>query len=174
MPTAGIFKVTNQILSHPTWDIVLVFALLGAGFFYGISAGKRRMAATLLYTYVAFAVSAALPVEKWFGSSVPALHIFFLKAGFFLGIFFLLSFFLGSRKSRGFAPASAWWQIFFLSFLQVGLLIHLLLQFLSSEEMQLLAPLTKNIFANPSWHPWWLALPVVFLIFLKRFESREE
>ena len=174
MPSASILKVTDQILSHPTWDIVLVFALLAAGFFYGISAGKRRIAATILYSYVALTVSLALPVERWFGYS-DALDIFFIRAGAFLAFFILLAFLLGSRRGRGgFAPASSWWQIFLLSFLQVGLLIHLIIQFLPQEKIKFLAPLTKNIFANPSLHVWWLVVPIAILVILRRFESREE
>lgn len=174
MPTAGIFKVTDQVLSHPTWDIVLVFALLAAGFFYGISAGKRRIAATILYTYAALTVSLAFPVERWLGYS-EALDIFFIRSGAFLAFFLVLAFLLGSRRGRGgFAPASAWWQIFLLSFLQVGLLIHLIVGFLPPEKIKLLAPLTKNVFANPVLHIWWLAVPIIILMLLRRFEAREE
>lgn len=173
MPTTGIFKATDQILSHPTWDIVLIFALLAAGFFYGISAGKRRMAATLLYTYAAFAVASALPLEKWFGFSSDV-DRFFIKAGSFLAFFLLLAFLLGSRKGRGFAPASSWWQIFLLSFVQVGLLIHLVLVFLPAEKSKLLAPLTKTVFANANLHHWWLLASLVLIVFLKRLESRDD
>ena len=169
----AVFKsVAERILSHPTWDVLLVFALLGAGFFYGISAGKRRIAATLLYTYAAYTVSAALPLEKWF-SALPGLNPFFIRAGSFLVAFFFLALFLGAKKSRSFAPAGAWWQIFLLSLLQAGLIIHILLQFLPLEKVKLLAPLTKNVFVNPNWHFWWLFVPLLFLIFLKKFESSD-
>lgn len=163
----------TRILSHPTWDIILLFALLAAGFFYGISAGKRRIAATILYTYVALAVSSALPLEKWV-SAGGDMEKFYIRAGAFLGIFILLALTLGSRRTRSFAPASAWWQIFLLSFLQIGLLIHTTLGFLSADKIKLLAPLTKNVFANPNFHIWWLAVPLLVLIILKRIESRED
>lgn len=163
---------TEQIWSNPTWDLILVFALLAIGFFYGISTGKRRIAATLIYTYVALAVFSALPLDK-LNQIIGVKEGFFLNIGAFLLIFFLLAFLLGSRKSRGFAHPGAWWQIFLLSFLQVGLLIHSLLNFLPPEKIKLLAPLTKNLFANPDLRIWWLVIPITLVIILRRFESRE-
>ncbi len=169
---AFLKTATEQIWSHPTWDLILVFALLAIGFFYGISTGKRKIAATLIYTYVALAVFSALPLNK-LNQILGVKEEFFLKIGVFLIIFLLLVFLLGSRKSRGFAPAGAWWQIFLLSFLQVGLLIHTLLNFLPPEKIKILAPLTKNLFANPHLHIWWIIIPIALVIILRRFESQD-
>lgn len=171
-----------RILSHPTWDIAVVFALIACGFFYGISAGKRRIAGGIVYTYVAFTIASAaassapfktklLSAETWFEAGLDS---FLLRSGVFLGIFLLLAFTLGSRRSRGVAPASGWWQIFLLSFLQVGLLIHIILSFLPQDKIKLLAPVTQSIFVNPSLHIWWLVVPIAVLILMRRFEAREE
>ena len=168
-----IKTATEQIWSHPTWDLILIFALLAAGFFYGLMAGKRRIAATIIYTYVALAISSALPLNTWVSSS-SEMDKFFIKAGAFVFLFLVLSFFLGSRRGRGFAPASSWWQIFLLSFLQMGFLIHSVFQFLPNEKIKLLAPLTKKVFANPDFHIWWLIVPIAVLIFLRRLETRDE
>src|SRR3989344_5501452 len=99
MPQLAQINDITRILSHPTWDIIVVFALLAAGFFYGISAGKRRIAATIIYTYVALATTSALLKSDFnsvllksdFGTS------FFISAGIFLIIFLVLAFTLGSR-----------------------------------------------------------------------------
>lgn len=173
MPPLDFIKTTAAVIwSHPTWDLILVFALLAIGFFYGISTGKRRIAATLIYTYVALTIFSALPLDK-LNQIAGIKEEFFLKIGAFGVIFILLAFFLRSRKSRGFAPAGAWWQIFLLSFLQVGLLIHTLLNFLPQEKIKLLAPLTKKLFANPDLHIWWIVIPIAAVIILRRFESQD-
>lgn len=173
LPQLTFLKTTTeQIWSNPTWDLILVFAMLAIGFFYGISTGKRRIAATLIYTYVALAVFTALPLAK-LNQIAGVKEEFFLKIGAFLIIFILLAFFLRSRKNRGFAPATAWWQIFLLGFLQMGLLIHTLLNFLPQEKIKLLAPLTKKFFANPDWHIWWIVIPIATVIILRRFESQD-
>ena len=170
---------TAEILSHPTWDILLVFALLAGGFFYGISAGKRRIAATIIYTYVTIAVTSALPIERLASSPAggffPGTSPFWIETGAFLAIFILLALLLGSsRQRRGFAPASSWWQVFLLSFAQVGLLIHIVLGFLPGEQIETLAPLTRTVLANPAYHLWWLLAPLIILVLLSRFEAREE
>jgi len=158
-----------NVLSHPTWDIVVIFALIAGGFFYGISAGKSRIAATLLYTYVAFGVFSVLPLSSWF-KGFNEVEELWVKTGIFLGLFLLLAFALGSRKNRGFAPASAWWKIFLLSFLQMGLVIHILLSFLPPGRFEL-APITKTVFANPAYTIWWFLAPLLVLIFLRRIEN---
>ncbi len=153
-------NTAEQLWSHPTWDLSLIFAILAAGFFYGISAGKRRIAVAIIYTYVAFGVATVLPIAD-----------FSIRAGAFIAIFVLIVWLLGSRRSRGFAPPGSWWQIFLLSFLQVGFLAHLTLTFLPQEKIALLAPLTKNVFANPELHLWWMVSPIAVLVILKRLED---
>ena len=168
------FVTLVSVFSHPTWDLVVIFALLSAGFFYGIMAGKRRIAATIMYTYVAFALTSVLPLEK-FSAAFDEAQAFFASLGVFFAIFLLLAFFLGSRRgAAGRAPASSWWQIFLLSFLQVGFLIHIFLGFLPSDKITALAPITKNVFANPDLRLWWFVAPIAIVLFLRRLEAREE
>lgn len=164
---------TAQIWSHPTWDLILLFALIAGGFFYGISFGKARIAATIIYTYVALVITLAVP-EQWFSKITDMAGGVLVKAGVFIIIFFALAFFLGARrKNRGFVPAGSWWQVFILSFLQVGLFIHIQLGFLPQMTIDTLAPLTKSVFANPNYHIWWMVLPISVLIFLKRIDERK-
>jgi len=167
----GAISATAQaIWSHPTWDIVSIFALLAGGFFYGILAGKSRIAATIIYTYVAYALFLALPLSAWL-KNFSETEEFFAKVGLFIVIFLLLALSLGSRRNRGFAPASSWWKIFLLSFLQTGLLIHIFLSFLPPGKFEILAPVTKTTFADPAYHIWWLVIPVVIVIIMKRLET---
>ena len=166
----AISATAQQIWSHPTWDIVSIFALLSGGFFYGIFAGKSRIAATIIYTYVAYALFLALPLDAWF-KNFSEVEEFFAKVGIFAILFILLAMTLGSRRGRGFAPASSWWKIFLLSFLQTGLLIHILLSFLPSGRFEILAPVTKTLFANPAYHIWWLVIPILAVIIMKRLET---
>lgn len=166
----------QSIFSHPTWDIVSVFAVAAIGFFYGIAAGKTRIAATLLYTYVAYAVFSALPVEQLLVRlNFVSLGVggFFGKSVLFLVLFLILALALGTKLRKGMARAGAWWQIFLLSFLQAGLFIHLIVTMLPPEIVVLFAPVTKTVFANPNVHVWWLVVPLLILVVLKRLESQE-
>ena len=167
-------SVTVEIISHPTWDILLIFALLAGGFFYGISSGKRKIAATIIYTYVAFAITAAIPVE-WFLSLTGTIKDIFIKPAIFVIILIALIFLFGTRhKKWRFAPANSWWKVFILSFTEIGFFIHLFLDFLPPHIVVTLAPITKNVLANTNYHVWWMIMPIVVIILLKRFEGKEE
>ena len=168
-----IFTYTGEILSHPTWDLIFLFLLIAIGFFYGLWAGKRMIISTIIYTYVALALVPILPVEI-LARALQFKDIFFLKIGIFLTAFMLLVALLGRGGARAFSARTSWWQVFLLSFVQAGLLIHIMLGFLSPEKAKLLAPLTRNFFANPDLRLWWLLGPLVILIFICWFEWKEK
>lgn len=171
MVELGAISLTAQaIWSHPTWDLILIAVLLCGGFFYGLFAGKQRIAATIIYTYVALAVFRALPLSIWL-KGLGEDEEFFAKAGMFFGTFLLLALILGSGKRKGMAPAGSWWKIFLLSFLQVGLLIHIFLTLIPPGKFEILAPLTKNIFADPSYTLAWLIVPIITVVILRRLEA---
>lgn len=164
----------DQILSHPTWDILLIFFFISAGFFYGISAGKRRIVSALLFTYVAIAVFPLLPVEKIAGI-VEIKTIFYVKSALFAALFFTLYFLLGNKKLRfGFSKGESWWQLFLLSFLQVGLLLNTIFTLLPPEKIKILAPVTREIFAKPQTKIWWYILPLLALFIIKIAERKDE
>ena len=170
---AALQTTATTILSHPTWDILLLFVLIAVGFFYGISAGRRKIISSIIYTYVALALVPAIPIER-VGKLLNIQNFFFLKVGAFLFIFLLLIVLLSRGGARAFSASSSWWQVFVLSFVQAGLLIHIILSFLPTEKIKELAPLTKTVFANPNFHIWWLVGPVIILILIRKTELREE
>lgn len=160
-------------LSNPSWDIVLILAFVGAGFFYGVAMGKRRIISSILFTYIAFALFSVLPQEKvlsWFQFLDP----FAAKIVIFLAIFIAIYILLGSRSSRSPVRASAWWQVFLLSFVQVGFLFNIITGFLPKETIQTLAPIIKTVFVNPLFRPWWFLFPILLVVFFKRWGKGDE
>lgn len=175
MPTkelAAIKVTAEQILGHPTWDLISLFVLVAIGFFYGISAGKRMIVSTIIYTYVALALLPVLPIDKL--SAISQSSAAFTKIGAFIAIFFLLAVFLKRGGAQSFAVGNPWWQVFLLSFIQAGLLIHIALGFLPEAQRNLLAPLTKAVFVNPSLKILWLFGPLIILVILRWFDYRAE
>lgn len=175
MPTqelAALKVSAEQILGHPTWDLISLFLLIAIGFFYGISAGKRMIVSTIIYTYVALALLPVLPIDKL--AVISQSSAAFTKIGAFLAIFFLLAVFLKRGGAQSFAVGNPWWQVFLLSFIQAGLLIHVSLGFLPKEQMDMLAPITRSVFVNPSLKILWLFGPLVILIILRWFDYRAE
>ena len=161
-----------EILSHPTIDLIVLFALIAGGLFYGLIAGRRKIISSLMLTYVAIALFPVLPVDAVAASMGMKDKSVAIMAAF-VALFILLVLFLGARR-RGFGHSTSWWQIFLLSFLQMGLLIHIVLGFLGPEKVKTLAPLTRAVFASPALHVWWLAVPVAALIFIRHLIHRDE
>ena len=159
-------------LSHPTIDVIVLLTLIGGGLFYAFFAGRRKLISSLMLTYMAIAVFPVLPIET-LRKITGAGNTPVIPMASFAILFFLLVLFLGARR-RGFGHSTSLWQIFLLSFLQVGLLIHIILGFLPPEKINALAPLTRAVFANPSLHVWWLLVPVVVLIFIRHLIHRDE
>ena len=163
----GIHTSAAQLLSHPTWDLILIFVMIAIGFFYGISRGRHKMISTVINTYVALAVFNAVPVKTLAGYFRTE-NLFLVKTGIFFAIFLPLIFLMNRGRPRYLRSSIAWWQVFLLSFIQAGLLIHIVFSFLPAETAKNLAPLTRSFFANTNLTVWWLGLPLLFLIFLRR------
>lgn len=163
----GLHATTSQILSHPTWDIVLIFVMIAIGFFYGISRGRHKMVSSVINTYVALAVFNVVPIES-IAHYIKVENLFIVKTIVFFAIFLPLIFLMSRGRPRYFKSTISWWQVFLLSFIQTGLLIHIVFSFLSPETTKQLAPLTKSFFANTNLTIWWLTIPLLFMIFLRR------
>ena len=162
-----------KILSHPTWDLILIFVLVGGGLFWAFMAGRRKIVSTIMLTYVALALFSVVPTERL--TAPLGLRDPYLGAvGIFVILFAVLVWLLGARRTRPFSPGGPWWQVLVLSFAQVGLLIHIALSFLPAERAGLLAPLTRRVFADPSVHLWWLLSPIILLVIIRRLAMREE
>ncbi len=157
----------QNILSHPTWDVVTLFAFLAVGFFYGISAGVRKIGATILYTYAAYAVASVASAEalaRTF-SSEP----FVARIGIFCAVFLVLVLSFGIRPAAG-RGDSPWWKLFLLSFLQAGLFMAIVLSFLPAAYAGSLAPLTKTLFGGAGAAVWWIVSPLGVLVVLRWIE----
>lgn len=164
---SGAQATAGQILSHPTWDIILIFTMIAIGFFYGISRGRHKMVSSVINTYVALALFNAVPIGA-IAHYLKTGNLFAIKTGIFFAIFSPLVFLMNRGRPRYLRSNIAWWQVFLLSFIQTGLLIHIVFSFLSPEVTKNLAPITKSFFANTNLTIWWLALPLLFLIFIRR------
>lgn len=164
---SGAQVTAGQILSHPTWDIILIFVMIAIGFFYGISRGRHKMVSSVINTYVALALFNAVSIDaiaKMFRTD----NLFIVKTAVFFAIFLPLVFLMNRGRPRYLRSNISWWQVFLLSFIQTGLLIHIVFSFLSPEITKSLAPITKSFFANTNLTIWWLGLPLLFLIFIRR------
>jgi len=160
-------------LSHPTVDVGIIFTLLAGGLFWAFVAGRRKVVSTIMLTYIALAISPALPTDRII-SSIGLRDRSLGAIGAFLILFLLLALFLGARRGRAFGIVGPWWQTLALSFLQVGLLIHIVFSLLADDKKNMLSGFTRRIFTDPSTHLWWLLAPILFLAIVRRLSLRED
>lgn len=173
LPYASALTSAGAILAHPTVDIGVIFVLFAGGLFWAFVAGRRKVVSTIMLTYIALAVFPALPTS-WLLSFIAIRNHAIGAIGVFILLFLLLALFLGARRGRAFGIVGPWWQTLALSFLQMGLLIHIIFSFLAEDKANVLSGFTRNIFTDPAVHLWWLLAPILFLIIVRRLSMRED
>lgn len=161
------------IFSHPTWDVLLIMLLVGGSLFWSFTAGRRKIVSTIMVTYVALAIFPAIPVVR-LTALLGVRDQFVTSIGIFLILFVLMVWLLGARRGRFFAPGASWWQVFLLSLVQGGFLMHIILSLLPASQTAQLSFLTRRVFLDPTVHVWWLVTPAILLIIIRRIALRDE
>jgi len=141
-----------SLIKNPAWDAVLVFMLVAAGFFWGISGGKKKMAMGIVAIYVLTALFPFVSVDYLASGRAPN-EAFMFGAGAFLILLVLLALFL-LRAFRGvWKEDGAWWEILVFAILAAGFLMTSLIGLaqpsIAKNNFLNLSPLTLKLFADP-------------------------
>jgi len=153
-------------LSNPAWDVVALLAFGVLGFIYGVMSGRGRLVAMLFGLYVAkLLFDNAWFLDKFIGA-FPPFQQFFANVGIIAALTFIFSYIFAKCFSGRVLVGERWWQIFLLSFLEVGLAASIIFSVLPSIEPYTFSPLVKTLFASPNVLFWWLLLPAVALFFI--------
>ncbi len=157
----------SKILSHPTWDLVLIIFFIAAGFFYGLSSGRSRLITVLFSLYIYAIIFENFSYLDPFIKGRPIIETFLFRIVIF-GILILLLSALFSRilNRDNVSGTRVWWQIFLLSFLETGLLMSFVFKLLPAKEIFDFSPVVQNFFASDRAFFWWLTLPIVALFFI--------
>ena len=162
-------ETISKILTHPTWDVLVVLFFIAAGFFYGISAGKTKLIAVLFSLYVSATVFKNLSYLDFLTKGRSLFGTFLVRGAVFAILVLLLIILFNKFLSRDYTSGTrVWWQIFLLSFLEVGLLMSLIFQLLPVKNLFAFSPVVENIFASSKAFFWWLILPLVALFVIVR------
>ena len=159
-----------SLLKNPAWDAVLVFMLVAAGFFWGVSGRKKKMALGILALYALLAVFPYIPVDSFAAGRSPS-EVFMFRAGVFLTLLILLALFLiRSLRSASGYYGGLWWEILILSILAAGFLAASIIKLAPDEVIKNnllgLSPRVLQFFALSAFVKWWFILPIFGVIFL--------
>lgn len=159
----------------PSWDLfILLFWIVGSVLF-AFAAGRGRMLTILVSTYMAQLLVIQAPFfskiagERFnvAGSTLAELAAFVVL---FLIFFIFLSRYAFKSSLDGRQIISLPFVLIF-TFLQVGLLINIILNYLPDQVQNAFSPLIQLLFLHPNSGFIWLLLPVIFLILVGRFVS---
>lgn len=160
-------ETISRILAHPTWDLLVVFFFIAAGFFYGITSGKTKLIAVLFSLYVSGLLLENFSYVKFLTKGQTLFEVFLIRGAVFAVLVILLAILFNKLLWRDNMPGTrVWWQVFLLSFLEVGLLMSFVFQLLPAKELFKFSPIVENIFASSKAFFWWLVLPLIALFFI--------
>jgi len=159
----------SSVLSHPTWDVLVIFFFIAAGFFYGFSAGIKRLIAVLFGLYTGQLIFENLHFLDFFVKGMDLTEIFLFRIVAFAIIVLILSYFFSKTIfTGGYGETKIWWHIFLLSFLEVGLLMSVVFRLFPASDIFTFSPVVSYVFASRGAFFWWLVLPLCALFVIMR------
>jgi len=146
-----------------TQDVSLVLIILLASFLFGILVGRNRIMAVLISTYVSFAMVSVIPETLWpddnykFFAFLGILAVLTLANRRFLDVYF-------SGTGSGFLG-----KIFFISFLEIILILSIGLSFLPTKEALGYVSSSAYGYLVSGWAKIiWMVAPLLFMFFFGR------
>jgi len=160
-------EAISKILTNPTWDILVLFFFLALGFFYGITAGIKRLLSMLFAIYVSILLFINFKYLDFFVEGKSILEVFFFRLVIFLILIVLLCIIFNKIVFSELDKNKKWTRAIILSlllsFLEIGLLISAVFQFLPAKGLFSFSPIVEKFFASEETFFWWLALPLIAL-----------
>lgn len=162
MQLEKIFKSFG--LSSASAELVtLVLVMLAVTVAFWLLVGRFRLHSVLINIYISFALAWSLPKNLISDNSTLALMLFLIS----IVLLTLMGRYTFDIHLSG--SGLAYWQIFIMSFLEIGLIVSLSVFFVGDKI--LLKYISKDAlfyFASPWAKFVWLSLPLAFLIYINK------
>lgn len=165
------FKYLSAInLSHPTWDLILLFLILIIGFLSAVLFGKSRLVVVLFSSYVSYLILSIISLEG-FTTNLETGEIFMLKAALFFGLliilFLILSRSLAAPQLR-FKGDGGIISVLFFSLSLVVMQAAIVLSYLPKQFGVFLAPISKWLFLSSYSLLIWIIFPIIVIFWIGR------
>lgn len=153
----------------PSWDLFIALFFVASALIYGFSLGRDRIIVILVSLYMALAVVNSAPFIHNLNTQINiSTSLFAFQVSTFLGVFLALFFFLSRSallRSLGTASgAGPWWQVLLFSILHSGLLVSIVLSFMPTEMLNILAEPTREIFTSEFGRFIWITMPIIAMM----------
>ncbi len=143
--------------------VTVLLVMLAIAVIFWLAVGKKRLHNSVMNIYLSFALVQVLPIDL-IGTSKNLPVLIFLILLVLLTLIGRYTFDIGLSGS-----GLAYWQIFLMSFFEVGAIFSVVATFLGDK--QLLQYVSKDAlfyFTSPWAKFSWLALPLLFLIYINK------
>ena len=159
-------KVFNSFgLSASSAQLVtLALVLLAVTVAFWLLVGRKRLHSVLMNIYISFVLTQAIPKDVIGVANLNYLVVIFLAIIILLTVMGKYTFDIQLSGS-----GLAYWQLFVMSFLEVGLIVSIAAFFVGDKT--LLKFLSKDAlfyFTSPWAKFLWLALPLAFLVYINK------
>lgn len=139
--------------------LTLVFVLFFISVIFWLLIGRFRLHNFLINTYISFAMVQVLPKDVTSLNSYAPVLLFLT----FIVVLTLMNHYLFDIHQVG--SGLALWQVFVMSFLEVGLLVSILLPYVPTKEvLKYISKDALGYFTLPWSRVVWMVLPLLFLI----------
>lgn len=143
--------------------LTLVFVMFFVSVIFWLLIGRFRLHNFLINTYISYALVQVMPTDALAMSKYAPIVLFFL----FIVVLTLMNEYLFDIHQTG--SGLALWQVFMMSFLEVGLLLSIIVPYVPQKE--LLKVVSKEAllyFSSPWAKVGWMAVPLVFLVVVNK------
>ncbi len=159
----------------PSWDLFIVLFWIVASVIYAFAAGRGRILTILMSVYISRLIVLEAPfLSEQVAKKLPNASLSLQQLATFVILFIILFIFLGRYAFKTSADSRRMSSIPFgivFAFLQIGLLINIVVQYLPQAYRDNMAPLLQFLFLKDPASFIWLVLPIIFLIVLGKFIS---
>ena len=160
----------------PSWDLfILMFWIVGSVLF-AFASGRGRMLTILVSTYMAQLLVIKAPFFSSIASSRFNVTSTMAQLAAFVVLFLIFFIFLSRyafKSSLDGKQITSLPFVLIFTFLQVGLLVNIILNYLPDQIKNSFSPLIQFLFLQPQATFVWLIAPVAFLIIAGRFVSEK-
>ncbi len=163
----------NFSWQDPTWDLFVFGFWVIAALIYAFASGHGRILTILMSVYISKLLVIEAPflseavADKFGVMSLPLQQLLTFMI-LFVVLFVFLGKFAFKTAADGRKLSAVGFGIVF-SFLQIGLLINIILNFLPETAQQNFTPIVSLLFLQPLSTFVWLILPIGFLVFLGKY-----
>lgn len=143
--------------------VTLVLVILAITVAFWLLVGRFRLHSVLINIYISFSLVWAIPKDV-IGTSANLSVMLFLISVVLLTLLGKYTFDIHLSGS-----GLAYWQIFTMSFLEVGLIVSILAAFIGDKTLLKFVSRDALFYFSSPWAKFlWLALPLAFLVYINK------